>query len=295
MHRWVEVSIKITPATEEAITNTFWDLGSNGVIQSGGELSGVTEYVTGYWPDYSGLSEKLDQIYILWEELKVLGLAYGDCRIKTRQIREKDWSKKWKQLIEPVKVSDTLIVAPPWSEISRNDGDNLVWINPGTGFGTGGHETTQLCLKQLEKRIRLGDRVLDIGSGSGVLSIAAAILGASQVIGIDLDSETIGNATENIQLNSVADRVEVYAGNVDHPAVIGSYRIIVSNIDANSLSSLLSAFIHRLQPCGILILSGLLILEAQSFETTLRNHGFTVIDSETQGEWWAGVAKLTFR
>ena len=168
----------------------------------------------------------------------------------------------------------------------------MVRINPGTGFGTGGHETTQLCLRQLEKRIRPGDRVLDVGSGSGVLSIAAVLLGASQATGIDIDPETIGNALENARLNGVAGRVDLHAGRMDHPAVSGGYRVVVSNISAASLTAMLPGFAAHLHPSSELILSGLLIEEAGSFEAALASAGFSLIERETQGVWWAGAATL---
>ena len=292
MGHWVEVTIDITPETEEAIANAFWELGANGVVLPGGGGSGASGRVTGFWPDRPGVQEKIDRLARLWEALRGLGLASGPCRISTRRISEDDWSGKWKSRVVPVQVSDRILVAPPWSEAPRSDGLIVVRINPGTGFGTGGHETTQLCLRQLEKRIRPGDRVLDVGSGSGVLSIAAALLGASRATGIDIDSETIGNARENIRLNGVADRVDVHAGRMDHPAIGGRYRIIVSNISAVSLTSMLSCFSVLLHPAGALILSGLLTEEARSFEAALGNHGFTVLERETRGPWWAGAASL---
>ena len=292
MGHWVEVTIDITPETEEAIANAFWELGANGVVLPGGGRSGASGRVTGFWPDRPGVQEKIDRLARLWEALRGLGLASGPCRISTRRISEDDWSGKWKSRVVPVQVSDRILVAPPWSEAPRSDGLIVVRINPGTGFGTGGHETTQLCLRQLEKRIRPGDRVLDVGSGSGVLSIAAALLGASHATGIDIDSETIGNARENIRLNGVADRVDVHAGRMDHPAIGGRYRIIVSNISAVSLTSMLSCFSVLLHPAGALILSGLLTEEARSFEAALGNHGFTVLERETRGPWWAGAAGM---
>lgn len=292
MGHWVEVTIDITPETEEAIANAFWELGANGVVLPGGGRSGASGRVTGFWPDRPGVQEKIDRLARLWEALCGLGLASGPCRISTRRISEDDWSGKWKSRVVPVQVSDRILVAPPWSEAPRSDGLIVVRINPGTGFGTGGHETTQLCLRQLEKRIRPGDRVLDVGSGSGVLSIAAALLGASRATGVDIDSETIGNARENIRLNGVADRVDVHAGRMDHPAIGGRYRIIVSNISAVSLTSMLSCFSVLLHPAGALILSGLLTEEARSFEAALGNHGFTVLERETRGPWWAGAASM---
>lgn len=296
MPHWVEVTVATTPASEEAIVNAFWELGSSGVLQSGNGpdgSAGASECVTGFWPDRPGVNEKLDRITRLWDELRSLGMADGACRIATRRVSEDDWAGKWKARVGPVQVSDRILVAPPWSEAAQSDGLLAVRINPGTGFGTGGHETTQLCLRQLEKRIRPGDRVLDVGSGSGVLSITAVLLGASRATGIDIDPETIGNALENTRLNGVADRVGVYAGRMDHPAVNGRYRIIVSNISAASLTALLPGFSDRLHPAGELILSGLLIEEAPSFEAMLRDRGFTLLERETRGVWWAGAAVLT--
>lgn len=293
MRHWVEVTIDITTETEEAVTNAFWELGSSGVVQSPGLAGAGSVRLTGFWPDRPGVNEKVDRISRLWEALRDLGVAEGECRIATRRVSEDDWTGRWKTLVEPVRVSDRLLVAPPWSGVSRSDGLVVVRINPGAGFGTGGHETTQLCLKQLEKRIRPGDRVLDVGSGSGVLSIAAALLGASRATGVDIDPETIGNAVENARLNGVADRVDVHAGRMDHLSVGGRYRIIVSNIGAASLTAMLPGFSARLLPDGELILSGMLIEEAPAFEAALEGHGLALLERETRGDWWAGAAGWT--
>ncbi len=300
MRHWVEVTITVSSETEEAIVNAFWELGSSGVLQSGGGRTGASDRVTGFWPDRPGVDEKLDRIARLWEELRNLGMAEGPCRISSRMVSEDDWAGKWKAELGPVRVSEGLVVAPPWSKApwpeAHRSGPSLtgrplvVRINPGTGFGTGGHETTQLCLRQLEKRIRPGDRVLDVGSGSGVLAIASILLGATRATGIDIDSETLGNARENARLNGVADRVDVHAGRLDHPAVSGHYRVVVSNISAASLTDMLPGFAACLHPTGELILSGLLIEEAESFEAALAGGGFSLIERETMGEWWAGAA-----
>ncbi len=293
MRHWVEITIDITPETEEAITNAFWELGSSGVVQSPGRPESGSECLTGFWPDRPGVNEKVERISRLWESLRDLGLAEGECRIVARRVSEDDWAGNWKTKVGPVRVSDRLLVAPPWSDVSRDDDLVVVRINPGAGFGTGGHESTQLCLRHLEKRIRPGDRVLDVGSGSGVLSIAAALLGASRATGVDIDPETIGNALENAGLNGVADRVDVHAGRLDHPSVAGRYRIIVSNIGAASLTAMLPGFSARLRPDGELILAGLLIEEAPAFETALEGHGLALLERETRGDWWAGVAGKT--
>ena len=315
MRHWVEVTIAVSPETEEAIVNAFWELGSSGVLQSGGGRTGASDRVTGFWPDGPGGEENLDRIARLWEELRNLGMAEGPCRISSRKVSEDDWAGKWKAQVGPVRVSEGLMVAPPWSKApwsevpwsephradapraeahhsgpSRSDRPLVVRINPGTGFGTGGHETTQLCLRQLEKRVRPGDRVLDVGSGSGVLAIASVLLGADRATGIDIDPETLGNARENARLNGVADRVDVHEGPMDHPAVGGRYRIVVSNISAASLTAMLPGFAACLHPTGELILSGLLIEEAGSFEAALASGDFSLLERETLGVWWAGTA-----
>lgn len=288
MRHWVEVTIDITPETEEAITNALWELGSDGVVQSA-DQSGPGR-LTGFWPDRPEVVDKVGRISRLWEALRDLGMAEGECRIETRRVSEDDWAGQWKTKVGPVQVSDGLLVAPPWSDVSRSDDLVVVRINPGAGFGTGGHESTQLCLRQLEKRIREGDRVLDVGSGSGVLSIAAALLGASRATAIDIDPETIGNALENAGLNGVAERVDVHTGRLDHPSITGRYRIIVSNIGAASLTAMLPGFSARLRPDGELILSGLLIEEAPAFESALEAHGLALLERESCGDWWAGAA-----
>ena len=290
MRHWVEITIATTPESEEAIANAFWELGASGVVHSADRHAVGSECLAGFWPDQPEVNEKIDRISRLWDALHELGMVDGECRITTRRVSEAEWAGQWKTKLGPVRVSDRLLVAPPWSAVSPFDGLIVIRINPGAGFGTGGHETTQLCLRQLEKRIRPGDRVLDVGSGSGVLSIAAALLGASKATGIDIDSETIGNALENARLNGVADRVGAYAGRLDHPSVDGRYRIIVSNIGAASLAAMLPGFKARLHPAGELILSGLLVEEARAFETALEDHGFALLERETRGAWWAAAA-----
>ena len=291
MSKWIEITITITLETQEAIINACWELGANGVVQSGSRLSETSEQVTAYWPTQTDIGQKVHQISILWDNLRDLGIAYGPCLITTQEICENKWDLVWKKAVQPVRISETLIVAPPWAQISCSEEVNIVRINPGTGFGTGNHETTQLCLRKLGKWLKTGDNVLDIGTGSGVLSIAAAILGASQVTAIDNDPMTLDNAIENVQVNDVVDRVNIFTGDVNHSEINGCYQIVISNIDYSSLTILLPKIICHLKNNGRLILSGVLSSETKIFEARLLDNDLAIVEHETQGEWWGVVVK----
>lgn len=287
---WVEVSVGVTPEAEEAVSNLFWELGSNGVIHREHKPSGTVEAIVGFLPEDAELDDKIDRVRALWNELAELGLVSGECRIETGAVPVDDWTTSWQKRFEPIRVSDRLIIAPPW-DVPVDADAQVVVIEPGMAFGTGEHETTQLCLRMLENEVQADDRILDIGSGSGILSIAAVFLGARSAVAVDIDEETIENARDNIQRNGVADRVQAYAGQVDHPKVAGPYRLIVSNIDAQTLTSLLSSFSALLAVDGVLLLSGILISEAPALETNLDRHGFLIKEQFTQGEWWGGMVK----
>lgn len=288
MQDWVEINIGVTPEVEEAISNALWELGSNGVIQKEGDSPGFTKTVVGFLPVDVELEGKVDRIRTLWNDLCQLGLAAGDCHIETRPVPTSDWTTSWQERFAPVHVSDRLIIAPPWIELAPTDAQ-IVIIEPGMAFGTGEHETTQLSLRMLEREVRSGDRVLDIGTGSGILSITSVCLGAQSATAIDIDEETIENARDNICRNGVAEQVQVYAGQIDHPAVNGPYRVIVSNIDINTLVSLLPSFYALLTSDGVLLLSGVLINEEDTLTSRFETHGFLLRERYTQGEWWSGV------
>ena len=289
MQDWVEINVRVTPDAEEAISNMLWESGSNGVIQRDGDFTGITETVVGFLPKDTDLESKIDGIRNLWNDLCRLDLATGDCHIEIRPVPTSDWTTSWQKLFAPVHISDRLIIAPPWAELAATDA-RIVLIEPGMAFGTGEHETTQLCLRMLEKEVRSGDRVLDIGAGSGILSITSVFSGAQTATAIDIDEEAIENARDNIQRNGVSEQVQVHAGQIDHPAVNGPYRVIVSNIDFNTLISLLSSFAALLTSDGVLLLSGVLLDEEDALTARLDAHGFLLRERYMMGEWWGGVA-----
>jgi len=292
MQDWVEINVRVTPDAEEAISNMLWESGSNGVIQRDGDTTGITETVVGFLPKNTDLESKIGGIRNLWNDLCRLDLATGDCHIEIRPVPTSDWTTSWQKLFAPVQISDRLIIAPPWVKFEATDTRRarIVLIEPGMAFGTGEHETTQLCLRMLEKEVRSGDRVLDIGAGSGILSITSVFSGAQTATAIDIDEEAIENARDNIRRNGVSEQVQVHAGQIDHPAVNGPYRVIVSNTDLKTLISLLPSFTALLASDGVLLLSGVLLDEEDALTARLDAHGFLLRERYTMGEWWGGVA-----
>lgn len=286
---WIEIAVTVTSETEEAITNALCELGSNGVVltESTQETGGV---VMGYIPAGERIQYRLRAIRTLWNELRSLGLATHDCQMTVRSIPASDWTTEWQTRFSPVHVSDRLVITPPWASVPAGDDRIVIEMIPGMAFGTGEHETTQLCLRELEQHVRTGDRVLDVGTGSGILAIAAARLGADAVIAVDVDDVAVDGARENIERNGVDDRIRVYHGSADHSAVTGTFRVIVSNIDAHTLCDLLASFYRLLDTDGVLILSGILKEERDLLVRSLKSQAFTVAHDTTLGEWWAGVA-----
>lgn len=285
---WVEITVTVTPDTEEAIANILCELGSNGVVTDAGtEESGT---VAGYVPAGERIQEKLRSIRTLWQELCKLGLATGVCQIAVRSVPMSDWTG-WQARFKPVRVSDRIVVTPPWAPVSERENQVVIEIVPGLAFGTGEHETTRLCLHALEEHVAQGDRVLDTGTGSGILSIAAARLGADHVVAVEIDDVALEAALENVQRNDAEKDITLYLGSVDHPSVTGLFRVIVSNTETRTIRTLLSDFHRLLEPDGVLILSGVLQEESEALLHDILAQGFSLVKDTALGEWWSCVVR----
>lgn len=286
---WIEVSVTVTPESEEAFASALFEMGSEGVIQKESVTPGGHGLLMGYLPADDHVEAKLGALRTLWTALSELGLAEGSCQMATRAMPTGEWATAWQKWFRSIEVSDRMLVAPPGEAVEARSGQIVMRINPGMAFGTGAHETTRLCLLALEQEVRPGDRVLDVGTGSSILAIASALFEAGAVTGIDTDPDTIDNACENIALNGVERRVQVYTGDMSHPAITGLYRVIVSNIDIRTALALLSRMVERLASDGVMILSGILVTEAQRLTDALDNMGVVIKRRDTLGEWWSCV------
>ena len=242
--------------------------------------------------------ELLVQVREGLEELKLF-VNIGEGTISESQTEDKDWMNNWKEYFKPFTVDDILI-KPTWEEIPEEHKDKLmIQIDPGTAFGTGTHETTQLCIRQIRKWLKEGDTVLDVGTGSGILAISALKLGAMYAFGTDLDENAIVAAAENAEVNGItADQFKVIAGNIiDDEAVqamtgMECYDIAVANILAPVIIMLQGEIAKHIKHGGMFITSGIInTWEERVLEAFSGNDEFEVVDVAHQGEWVAITAR----
>ncbi len=254
--------------------------------------------VSFYLDDTYDVPETLHQVMLSLERLKQQ-MDCGSCEIEAGETEDKDWINNWKQYFKPFVVDDILI-KPTWETIPEEHADKLlIQIDPGTAFGTGQHETTQLCIHGLRKYMKEGDKVLDVGTGSGILAITALKLGAGMAVGTDLDDNAIHAAKENLEVNGIApEQFPVMIGNlIDDKKVkdaVGyeAYDIVVANILADVIIPLQAVAAPHLKQGGIFITSGIINLrEADVQAAFAANDALEVIETVTQGEWVSIVAR----
>ncbi len=215
--------------------------------------------------------------------------AGGPVEVSRRRLDSVDWSSRWRDGLAPRQIG-RLTIAPSWI-LHEDDGPSVV-VDPETAFGSGEHGSTRSALALLERHLRAGDRVLDLGSGSGILAIAAAVLGASRVTGVELDSDANRVAARNAERNGAADRVRFVEGDAAHLApLLGPCELVVSNILRSVNVRLLPPITAALAPEGVAIFAGMESAEAEIFRAVLGGGGFVVVDEVLDAGWWAVAAR----
>lgn len=286
----VEIEDKV-PLTEEEKQQMFVDILPDGPADDG------IAYLSFY------LEEDEDKEAILTrvrEELEGLRsfMDIGPCTLEESQTEDKDWINNWKQYFHQFYVDDILII-PSWEEMKPEDQDKMViHIDPGTAFGTGMHETTQLCLRQLKKYVTPQTELLDVGTGSGILSIAALKMGAKHARGTDLDPCALSAVKENLEANQIPEgAMEMRIGNIiDDPKVqdwagYEKYDIVAANILADVLVALTPVIVRQMKPGGIYITSGILDVKEDVVVKAVQEAGLTVVEVTRQGEWVSVTAR----
>ena len=312
--KWNKYTIETTTAAEDYMSSMLMELGIEGVeIEDKIPLSkedqadmfidflpelppddGVS-YVSFYIEDDgSDDTELLKQVKIALEDLRKL-VDVGTGTITSDQTEDLDWINNWKEFFKSFYI-DNILIKPTWEELKGEDKDKiLIEIDPGISFGTGKHETTQLCIKQLQKYIGgevKAPKVLDVGCGSGILSIVALKLGAREVIGTDLDADCIISSQENMAVNNLAEELGTfYKGNliddVELQEMVGTeeYEIVVANILADVIIPMAPVIPARLKQGGYFITSGIIDFRENDVKEAIEKAGLKVIEINHQGEW----------
>ncbi len=262
---------------EQKANKTDWDFLDENIYKD--IYNGVTVKI--YNSEFSNL-ENIDKLI---EDIKARDL--GETTI--RFVDEEDWANNWKSFYYTQKIGNRLVIKPSWEDYTPDTGEIVMNLDPGMAFGTGTHETTNMCLVQLEKYMKSNDIVYDIGSGSGILSIAAKLLGAKKVVGVDLDPMCIRVSKENAEINHV--EVEFIEGDL-FAGVSGKANLIVSNIIAEIIVDLIEQIKAYLVDDGIFITSGIIVEKSHKVRDKLNSSGFEIIEEKVENGWTSIVARL---
>ena len=314
--KWNEFRLKTTTEAEDIVSSMLADLGIEGVqiedkiplTQSDKEqmfvdiLPDMPEddgcaYLTFYLDEEVDKHEMLLKVRQELEEMRSY-LNVGDCTIEESQTEDVDWVNNWKQYFHQFYIDDILVI-PSWENVEAKDSDKMViHIDPGTAFGTGMHETTQLCIRQLKKYVTEDTEILDVGCGSGILGMLALKFGAKHSVGTDLDPCAIDATYENMDNNGISrDQYEVMIGNIiDDKEVqdkVGyeKYDIVAANILADVLVPLTPVIIHQLKKGGIYITSGIIEDKEEVVVEAVKKAGLEVLEVNHQGEWVSVTAR----
>lgn len=228
-----------------------------------------------------------EAVAFLQERLAAAGIP---AEIGSIGVEDSDWSESWKKYFKPFEVGARLAVCPSWEHYENRAGRTVLQIDPGAAFGTGTHATTALCLELLEQTVSEGCRLLDIGCGSGILSIAGVLLGAGEAVGVDIDAQSVKTARENAEINGVSDRTRYLVGDLARQ-VSGRFEVICANIVADVVIRLFETAAGFMADGGVLIASGIIDIRADEVRAAALRHGFTVAAERTRENWYAFLIK----
>jgi ribosomal protein L11 methyltransferase len=273
----------------------FWDFADYEQIQKLNGQPCVKVYVA---DDAVGQGQ-IEEIRASVAELKAFNLGFdpGSLEIKLHKIREDDWANNWKQYFKPLNVGERLLIKPEWEQTDNPENRIILEIEPGMVFGTGSHATTRLCMEKLEQCVKEGDRVLDLGCGSGILAIAALLLGAKEAAGIDIDPNAIAISHENARKNHLEpQRLKVIAGNIiedeECRRQLGEgYDVVVANIVANVIIGLCPFVPEKLKKDGYFITSGIIEPRLEEVKAALEENGFEILSIAAEEDWRAILSR----
>lgn len=319
---WIKLSILTTTEAIEAVCGKLYSIGITGLeIEDSNDFNDFLENSTQFWdyvddelmkrassPTYIRVyvtdnitgHEQYSMIKTALAELKATDDSgfFGSLEMEADNIKEQDWAENWKQYYKPLTVGEKILIVPEWEEAPKTDGKVVFTINPGMSFGTGTHQSTQLCIESLEKHIKESDSVLDLGCGSGILSIISMLLGADHALAVDIDPNATKIALENAEKNGISlEKYKTAAGNILTDEALKAivhkekYDIILANIVADVICALCSDAKKALKEGGTFITSGIILERIEDVKKALLDSGFEIIDIREKGEWASITAK----
>lgn len=309
--KWSEISIHTTNEAVEPISNILHEAGASGVViedpfelikerrDQFGEIYQLNpdDYpeegviVKAYLPENSFLAENVEEIKEAINNLVLYNIDIGKNNVSISEVNEEEWATAWKKYYHPVKISERFTIVPTWEEYTPVSSDELIIeLDPGMAFGTGTHPTTVMCIQALERTVKSGDIVIDVGTGSGVLSIAAAMLGAEKVTALDLDEVAVNSARLNIELNKVHHAVDVKQNNLLDGVEPGA-DIVVANILAEVILRFTGDVSSVVKQGGYFIASGIIQPKKQEVKDAMIEAGFEIVETLQMEDWVAIIGR----
>ena len=304
--KWCEISIQTSHEAVELIAEIFRDLGASGVVIEDPEL--VNDYITsGKW-DYTDIpiaketevvvekaylpvnGELEGRIQTLRQEIKALesrGVNTAPAVLTTAELQDEDWSDTWKQYFHTEKPGERVVIKPTWEEYASKDDEVVIELDPGAAFGTGTHATTSMCIRQLEKLVKPGMTVFDVGTGSGILSIISAKLGAKNIQAVDYDDSVLKIVEENLEQNNVQDIISVAQSDLMQN-VHGKAELVIANIIADIIIRLFDQLDEHLEQGGTLLTSGIIEDRIEDVLAAAEKHGYGVVE-RLENKGWACI------
>jgi ribosomal protein L11 methyltransferase len=309
--KWSELSIHTTIEAVDAVSNILHEAGASGVVIEDSEelvreredrfgeiynlnpedfpVDGVR--VKAYLAETSFLLETVEEIKLAINNLQNFNIDIGHNIVTVQEVDEEDWATAWKKYYHPVKISNRFTIVPTWEDYERVSTDELIIeLDPGMAFGTGTHPTTVMCLQALEKTVQPNSKVIDVGTGSGVLSIGAAKLGATSIHALDLDEVAVASAKENITINNVDHVVKVTHGNL-LDSVNEQADIVVANILAEIIMTFTDDAFSIVKDGGLYITSGIISAKKEDVKNALQKSGFEIEEVMMMEDWVTIISK----
>ena len=317
---WIELKITTTTEGIDLICGALYDIGITGleisdqndfkeflennrkywdyVDEELEKLKTADSCITVYFSDDDDGKAQLEEAENLLNELKLESTVLKDITLNTKSVKDEDWSENWKQFFKPLEIGEKVLIVPEWENVPETSRTKFI-INPGCSFGTGSHESTRMCIEEIEKHLEKGDTVLDLGCGSGILSVIALLLGAGTATAVDIDPMAVETAYTNLALNNLP--TDIYHGisgdittDSDLCQMLSENKcdIVLANIVADVIIKLSEYVKDFMKPEGVFICSGIIIERKDEVKDILEKAGLNIKEVRTMGEWAAIVATL---